>query len=202
MTDVIVVQYDLRMAADTRTRMVRGAARMVGTHGAGGTSLRELAREAGVPLGSTYHHFPGGKQQLVEEAVRSTGKHIARIIESARQDGTGDALDVLTAEWRVVLEGSDFRTGCPVLAVATEDDADLRALATEIFASWQEQLASVLTDAGVPATRAPRLARMIVGALEGAIALCRAEHSIAPLEEVTAELRTLVAEASRTGAPA
>jgi TetR/AcrR family transcriptional repressor of lmrAB and yxaGH operons len=191
------------VAADTRTRMIRGAARMVGTHGAGGTSLRELAREAGVPLGSTYHHFPGGKHQLVEEAVRSIGNHIARIIESARQAGAGDALEALTAEWRVVLEGSGFRTGCAVLAVATEDDPDLRSLATEVFASWQEQLASVLTDAGVPPARAPRLARMMVAAMEGAIALCRAERSIAPLEEVTAELRALVATAVRgsTDAP-
>jgi TetR/AcrR family transcriptional repressor of lmrAB and yxaGH operons len=188
------------VAADTRTRMIRGAARLVGTHGAAGTSLRELAREADVPLGSTYHHFPGGKQQLVEEAVRSIGNHIARIIESARQAGAGDALDALTGEWRIVLEGSDFRTGCAVLAVATEDDPDLRSLATEVFASWQEQLASVLTDAGVPATRAPRLARMMVAAMEGAIALCRAERSIASLEEVTAELRALVATAAQGSA--
>lgn len=184
------------MATDTRIRMVRGAARMVGTRGAGRTSLRELAKEAGVPLGSTYHHFPGGKQQLVEEAVRSIGNHITRIIESARSGGAGEALEVLTEEWRVVLEGSDFRTGCAVLAVATEDDPDLRTLATEVFASWQAQLGSVLTDAGVPADRAPRLARTIVAALEGAIALCRAEQSITPLEEVVAELRTLVADAA------
>jgi TetR/AcrR family transcriptional repressor of lmrAB and yxaGH operons len=185
------------MARDTRTRMVRGAARMVGTRGSGGTSLRELAKEAGVPLGSTYHHFPGGKQQLVEEAVRSVGNHITRIIESARDTGAGDALDVLTEEWRAVLEDSDFRTGCAVLAVATEDDADLRALATAVFATWQEQLCGVLIHAGVPEERSPRLARMIVASLEGAIALCRAEHSIAPLEDVAVELHTLVDEATR-----
>jgi AcrR family transcriptional regulator len=177
--------------------MVRGAARMVGTRGSGGTSLRELAKESGVPIGSTYHHFPGGKHQLVEEAVRSVGNHITRIIESARDTGAGDALDVLTEEWRVVLEGSDFRTGCAVLAVATEDDADLRVLATEVFASWQQQLAEVLSDAGVPDDRAPRLARMIVAALEGAIALCRAEHAITPLEDVAVELHTLVRAATR-----
>jgi hypothetical protein len=84
-----------------------------------------------------------------------------------------------------------------VLAVATEDDPDLRSLATEVFTSWQEQLSSVLTDAGVPAARAPRLARMMVAAMEGAIALCRAEQSIAPPDDVTAELRALVATAVR-----
>lgn len=183
------------MSHDTRTRMVRGAARMVGTRGAGGTSLRELAKQAGVPLGSTYHHFPGGKQQLVEEAVRSVGNHITRVIESARSGGADAALDVLTGEWRVLLEESDFRTGCAVLAVATEDDPDLRALAMEIFAAWRHQLGDVLVGAGVAEARAPGLARTILASFEGAIALCRAEHSIAPLEEVTTELRVLVAEA-------
>lgn len=185
------------MARDTRTRMVHGAARMVGSRGASGTSLRDLAKEAGVPLGSTYHHFPGGKQQLVEEAVRSIGGHITRIIQSADDRGAGAALDVLTGEWRVVLEGSGFNTGCAVLAVATEDDESLRRLATEVFASWQHQLATVLADAGVDPDRAPRLARTMIAAIEGAIALCRAERSLAPLEDVTAELRTLAADAAR-----
>jgi AcrR family transcriptional regulator len=189
------MQYDFGMPADTRTRMVRGAARLVGTRGATSSSLRELAREAGVPLGSTYHHFPGGKQQLVEEAVRSVGNHITRIIESARDTGAGEALDVLTNEWRAVLESSGFRTGCAVLAVATEDDSDLSALATSVFGSWQHQLADVLVHTGVSEERAPRLARMIVAAVEGAVALCRAEHSIAPLEDVTAELHLLVRDA-------
>lgn len=185
------------MARDTRTRMVHGAARMVGTRGAGRTSLRELAKEAGVPLGSTYHHFPGGKQQLVEEAVRAIGTHITRIIESGRERGADAALDVLSEEWRAVLQRSDFRTGCAVLAVATEDDEALSSIATEVFASWESGLSDVLTDGGVAADRAPRLARTLIAAVEGAVALCRAERSIAPLDDVMAELHLLLAGALR-----
>lgn len=180
------------MARDTRSRMVRGAARMVGTRGAGKTSLRELAKEAGVPLGSTYHHFPGGKQQLVDEAVRFLGDHVDRIIESSRDDGVDAALGAIAHQWRTVLEESDFRTGCAVLAVATEDDAALRETATQVFASWEGRLERVLADAGVPPSRAPRLARMVVAAFEGAIALCRAERSLQPLEDVSAELQVLI----------
>jgi AcrR family transcriptional regulator len=183
------------MARDTRTRMVHGAARMVGTRGAGRTSLRELAKEAGVPLGSTYHHFPGGKQQLVEEAVRTIGAHITRIIESARERGAGAALDVLSQEWRTVLESTEFRTGCAVLAVATEDDEALSSVATEVFASWESGLENVLADAGIASERAPRLARTLIAAVEGAVALCRAERSIAPLDDVMTELHLLLATA-------
>jgi AcrR family transcriptional regulator len=184
------------MAQDTRARMISGAARMVGSKGARSTSLRDLAHEAGVPIGSTYHHFPGGKQQLVDEAVRAVGGHIDRIIASARADGVESALASLTGEWRRVLTGSDFRTGCAVLAVATEDDDGLRRTAMHIFDGWQTEMAGILTDAGVPAQRAPQLARMIVAAVEGAVALCRAERSTAPLDDVADELRLLIGTAT------
>ena len=41
---------------------------------------------------------------------------------------------------------------------------------------------------GVPAERAPGLARMIIASLEGAVAVSRAERSLEPLDEVSAEL--------------
>lgn len=187
------------MTRDTRSRMIRGTARMVGTRGAGGTSLRELAKEAGVPLGSTYHHFPGGKQQLVDEAVRFLGDRVSEIIESSRSEGVDAALDAVSGQWRVVLEASGFRTGCAVLAVATEDEPELRRTATQVFAAWEERLADVLVDAGVEPARAPRLARMVVASFEGAVALCRAERSIRPLDDVADELRTLVRDAIADG---
>lgn len=180
------------MANDTRSRMIRGAALMVGTRGAAATSLRELAKEAGVPLGSTYHHFPGGKHELVTEAVLAQGAHVERLIDRARTDGPDAALATLTDEWRRVLQHSDFRVGCAVFAVATEDDAELRATANRVFRSWAQRLAEVLIEHGVAEERAPQLARTVVAAIEGAVALCRAERSLAPLEEVTVELGRLV----------
>jgi AcrR family transcriptional regulator len=180
------------MASDTRTRMIRGAARMVGTRGAAATSLRELAREAGVPFGSTYHHFPGGKHELITEAVKAQGAHVDQLIERGRTEGPDAALAALTDEWRKVLERSDFRVGCAVLAVATEDDPDLRATANQVYRSWRARLAGVLTEHGVAESQAVRLAWTIVAAIEGAVALCRAEHSLAPLEAVAAQLGELL----------
>ena len=42
---------------------------------------------------------------------------------------------------------------------------------------WQELLVEGFLDGGVPEARARRLARTVVAAIEGAVALCRAEHS-------------------------
>jgi AcrR family transcriptional regulator len=187
------------MATDTRSRMVRGAARMIGTRGAAATSLRELAKEAGVPFGSTYHHFPGGKHELVTEAVLAQGVHVDQLIDRVRTEGPDAALAALTSEWRRVLGRSDFRTGCAVFAVATEDDAELRATASQVFASWRARLAEVLAQHGVAADRAPRLASTVVAAVEGAVALCRAERSLTPLEEIAVEMGLLIDSAVSEG---
>ncbi len=178
--------------SDTRRRMIAGAAVAIGTKGVGAMSLRDLAKDAGVPLGSTYHHFPGGKAQLAEEAVGSIGRKVARLVERAKADGIEAALAAFTSVWREQLTDTDFRTGCPVLAVATGDDDELKELARGIFASWQELMVGGLVADGVPAERAPGLARMIISSLEGAVAVSRAERSLAPLDQVSAELVTLV----------
>jgi AcrR family transcriptional regulator len=177
--------------------MIHGAALLIGARGAKSTSLRDLAREAGVPLGSTYHYFPDGKQQLVEEAVSAIGTRIDHVIERAHQQGADAALAAFADGWRAVLESTDFRSGCPVLAVALEEDPALRETANRIFERWQESLVDGFLADGVPAARARRLARTMVAAIEGAVALCRAEHSFEPLEDVLTELRVMFAEAGR-----
>jgi len=177
--------------------MITGAARAIGTRGARAMSLRDLAKEAGVPLGSTYHHFPGGKAQLAEEAVASTGRQVARLVNKARSEGIEAALAAFVTLWRDLLVETDFRTGCPVLAVATGDDPGLTETARAIFASWHELMVEGLVAGGVPADRAPGLARLIISSLEGAVAVCRAERSLDPLDEVSAELVALVRAARK-----
>lgn len=183
------------MATDTRRRMLAGAARMIGTHGAASMSLRDLARESDVPLGSTYHYFPEGKKQLVKEAVETTGRHVERLMDRAREDGVDAALGAFVDVWRTMLLDSDFRTSCPVLAVATEDDDEQQQTARAVFGSWQRLLTESLVESGVPTERAPRVARLVITSLEGAVALCRVEHSLSPLDDVATELEALLREA-------
>jgi len=67
-------------STEPRQRIVAGAADMMRRRGVNATSVRELAKHAKAPLGSTYHYFPGGKQQLVTEAVQFAGGLAARVL--------------------------------------------------------------------------------------------------------------------------
>src|SRR5919198_3743632 len=67
-----------------RERMVFSAAQLIRRDGVTATGMREVAAHAQAPRGSLQHYFPGGKEQLVNEAVswagRYAGKRVARFL--------------------------------------------------------------------------------------------------------------------------
>jgi AcrR family transcriptional regulator len=176
--------------------MVLSAAVLMREHGLAGTSFREVLEHSGAPRGSIYHHFPEGKSQLVEEAVQAAGGFVRGLIDRAAAEGDPVAVvRLFVKSWRATLESSDYRAGCPVVAVATEAGADephLKDAAAAAFVSWQEALATMLRGAGVTPARSRRLAALTVASVEGAVVLCRAERSSRPLEDVGAELEALL----------
>ncbi|MDR7166118.1 AcrR family transcriptional regulator [Pseudarthrobacter oxydans] len=181
----------------SRERMVLGAADLLSRLGLGATSMRELAKHAGTPLGSTYHYFPGGKRQLAREAVEFAGAQVAGTLGSALKAGPAEGLDAFLSVWRGILEKSSFDAGCPVLSVAvTEprdgDSGEAVAAASAVFADWCGLLASSLREAGVARNRADELSILIVCAVEGSVALCRASGTAEALDQVGATLSDLI----------
>ncbi|WP_332664416.1 TetR/AcrR family transcriptional regulator [Aeromicrobium sp.] len=182
------------MPLDPRTKMVAGAAQLIGERGVGATSVRELAKFTGAPLGSTYHYFPGGKDQLVEEAMVWVSRRVEKVLARAGEGGALAALDAFIGNWREFLIASDYEASCPILAVATEDTTTAGP-ASEVFKTWQGLLVPVLTRDGVPLERAERLAWLIVSSLEGAVVMARSQRSPVPLEAVAEEIRGLIRDA-------
>jgi len=172
------------------------------------TSLRTVVQYTGTPRGSLGHHFPGGKQELLGEAVRYATESVAAPLESLLQErGAVDGLRAFVGWWRRVLEKSGFEAGCPVLAVAVEPVAEeavpdgerpgeaLRVLAREAFERWESILAAALRREGVPAARARRLGALTVASVEGTVAMCRAYRSAQALDDVQRELEAVLLDA-------
>ncbi|MEU5595051.1 TetR/AcrR family transcriptional regulator [Streptomyces sp. NPDC020298] len=184
-------------SAASRERILVGAADMISRRGLNATSIRELAKHAKAPLGSTYHYFPEGKQQLATEAVRYAGAAVARILRKELDAGPVAGLRAFLALWRGVVLDSDFRAGCPVLAVSVEEppaDGIPPALvaAAEVFEDWERLLTEALTRHGADPDAAPGLAALIVASVEGAIAMCRAKRGMEPLDRVARQLEVLI----------
>ncbi|MFF0165099.1 TetR/AcrR family transcriptional regulator [Streptomyces prasinus] len=186
----------------SRERIVAGAADMISRRGLSATSIREMAKHAKAPLGSTYHYFPEGKQQLATEAVRYTGEWVARSLRKELAAGPAAGLRAFLGLWRGIVVDTDFHAGCPVLAVAIEEPpADevppALAAAAEVFDQWEGLLADSLREHGADAEQAAQVATLIVAAVEGTVALCRAKRSTEPLDRTAAQLQTLIAATIR-----
>ncbi len=182
------------MTSDSRERMVRSAAYLFRERGFSATAFSDVIAHSGAPRGSIYHHFPGGKIQLAEEAVRYAGDYLAAGVRAAtRDDDPVAAVRAFLGWWRRVLVSSDYQAGCPIVAVTVE--SRLADAAAKAFRGWQDALAAGLVSAGAPSARAARLATLIVAAVEGATLLCRAGRTTGPLDDVVAELEDLIATA-------
>lgn len=194
------------MSSTTRDKMIAGAADLLSRRGVHATSLRTVVQHTGTPRGSLGHHFPGGKQQLLEEAVRHAAESVAVPLETLMKErGAVEGLQAFVGWWRRILESSGFEAGCPVLAVAVEPMADeedaasgehLRELAREAFERWEAILSAALRREGVAAGRAQRLGALTVAAIEGTVAMCRAARSTRALDDVQLELKAMLMAAT------
>ena len=180
-----------------RERMVISAAMLIRERGAHATAISDVLEHSGAPRGSAYHYFPGGRTQLLCEAVDYAGEHVAAIVTEA--DGSLELLDTLIDKYRQQLLSSDFRAGCPVVAVAVEageeQDGDRMAPVTEraaaVFARWTDLIARRFVADGIPQDRAGELAVLATSAIEGAILLARARRDLTPLDVVHRQLRNV-----------
>lgn len=182
-----------------RERMVYSAAQLIRREGVTATGVRDVVTHARAPRGSVQHYFPGGKQQLVNEAVGWAGDFAAARIEEFLAHLTdpkpSQLFAAMAGQWIDEYRTRGFAAGCP-LAAATIDCADTsestRTAVAAAFTTWRAPVARALKQTGIPARRATTLAVVMISALEGAIILARAERSTRPLHTVVNELGPLL----------
>ncbi|MGW4064933.1 LmrA/YxaF family transcription factor [Amycolatopsis sp. NPDC004747] len=175
------------------------AAQLVRIHGVGATGMRDVVAHAEAPRGSLQHYFPGGKDQLIAEAVTWAGdyaaRRVARMAAKLEDPTPGKLFEAMAAQWTGEFTTSGFDAGCPLAATVVDAAAtsdSLREAAGKAFEGWQRPVAATLEQLGVPPARSTSLAVLMLSALEGAIVLARANRDVAPLETVVAELRPLL----------
>jgi TetR/AcrR family transcriptional regulator, lmrAB and yxaGH operons repressor len=187
---------EVRMAGDSRERMVRSAASLIGSRGVSATSFSDVLADSGAPRGSIYHHFPDGKHQLAEDAVRWTSGRVLAHQSGADLSSPTAILERFIDMWRQVVLGSHGRSGCVVAGVAIDSEADdgdsLIEVARETFRAWAGLLAEQLEAAGIAPARARTIGLTTLAGMEGALILCRAEGSVEPLDAVAEELLRLL----------
>lgn len=187
------------MTRTPRERIVLSAAQLVRIQGVGATGMRDVVAHAEAPRGSLQHYFPGGKDQLMAEAVAWAGgyaaRRVGRIAAKLEDPTPGKLFAAMAAQWRDEFTATGFDAGCPLVATVADAAAtsdSLRDAVGKAFDGWQRPLAETLEQFGVPSARSGSLAVLMLSTLEGAIVLARAHQDVAPLDTVVEELRPLL----------
>ncbi len=189
--------------AGTRDRILTATAELFRRQGYNGTSLKQVTGAAGAPFGSLYHFFRGGKEELGEAVIRTSGQSYLELFELI-YDAAPDAATAVTDFFdgaAVVLEETGYLDACPIgtvaLEVASTNDR-LRRATADVFASWVDAIASRFGAAGIPPARSRSLALALVAGVEGGFMLSRAARSPEPMHSAGRELRDVVESALRS----
>jgi AcrR family transcriptional regulator len=178
---------------------VYSAAQLIRRAGVSGTGLRDVVAEADAPWGSLQHYFPGGKDQIVDEALGWASTFAANAVEdylvTAASPTPGGLFATMVGQWRDEFTRRGYDRGCPLVAATADVAADNDALRGSIsrgFDTWQRPIAAALRRMKVPRNRAASLTVLMLSSLEGAIVLARAHRDVAPLNIVLRELRPVL----------
>ncbi len=184
----------------TRDRIIYASAELFRRQGYAGTGLKQIATEARAPFGSLYHFFPGGKEQLADEVLRTGGRFFLALYEAiaGAAPNLPTAIRDFFAGAGETLEATDYADACPIATVAGEIASThdvLRVATADAFESWLAALARDAVQAGVPADRARPLAQTVLALLEGAFLLSRSTRSLEPMQACSEAAIALVVAA-------
>ncbi|MGW1805509.1 TetR/AcrR family transcriptional regulator [Streptomyces sp. NPDC002078] len=171
---------------ETRQRIVHAGTELFRRSGYTGTGMKQIAEAAEAPFGSIYHFFPGGKAQLGEEVIRTSGAAYLGLITTLLEpyeDRVAATADAFAAAAGTLAE-LDFADPCPIATVAMEvagTNDTLRRATSEVFDSWIDHLAAYYAQGGMREPAARETASSVIALLEGAFMLGRAARSTEPV---------------------
>jgi TetR/AcrR family transcriptional repressor of lmrAB and yxaGH operons len=165
--------------------------------GAHGTGLQEVLAHSGAPRGSLYFHFPGGKEELVREAIQEAAEVVDRWLKQSldREASAAAAVEAFIQRYGEHMAKSGFAEGCPIAGVALDVSAEgdgLRTACDWALTGWVTMVAERLRGDGWDPEAAESLALTSLAALEGGLILSRARRSSDPLQAVAAQMRALL----------
>jgi len=108
-----------------------------------GSSFAVVTEATNTPRGSIYHHFPGGKNELIEEAVASLGSVVTFLIDAVDASSPSQVVEQFLENWRALLLANNFSSNCAIanVSLGAGDEYSLRGSANEVFKNWQHALA-------------------------------------------------------------
>lgn len=184
---------------DTKTRMIETATKLFQQRGYKAVGLKELLQACGITKGALYHHFPGGKEELLIVCLQSLNETLTMDIESLFNKATSTEAAVRAVIGEMIkdldrdgtIAGYTFSSIVSEMSLLSEPARDAcRALYEKI----QSIFHSKLVEDGFASNRASSISLFLTASIEGGLLLCRAQNSSIPLQTISNVLPELMKE--------
>jgi AcrR family transcriptional regulator len=189
--------------ADTRERLLTTTAALFQRQGLNGTSMKEITDGAEATTGSLYHFFPGGKDELAAEVIKTSGAGYLELFEmvTALATNSAEAMGMLFEGAADTLEESDFVDACPIFTVAHEvasADETLRLACDSVFVSWTTKATAMFRADGLRPKLAADLATTVVAAIGGAFVMARTAKNADLMRAIGRNIVALIEQSMAT----
>jgi TetR/AcrR family transcriptional regulator, lmrAB and yxaGH operons repressor len=179
----------------TRETLIDVTAKLIRQKGVNATGINEIIKAAGVPKGSLYHHFPGGKDELVIAAINQAKEYLSLRFKKAMKGKLTvvKGLEAVLDDYANGLFRSDYSTGCPMAIVALEvagNNEEIRKACNEVLDYWIASLTSYFKYKNIKAGK--KEATDFMTRLEGALLIAQIQKSDKPLKALKVQLKEIL----------
>jgi AcrR family transcriptional regulator len=185
--------------ADPRERALASAERLVAVHGFERVRLRDIAKDAGVSIGSLQHYFETRDGLLRATFLWSAGRRVREWAAAAERGE--DPWERLVALLERALQEDEFKVRSTIwieFCAAASRDEEIRAVMAELYDQWRAPLKEAIAEgiaAGMfdPAVPVDHVVDILAAQIDGV----EVAGMIAPHGMTVPHLRELVLETAR-----
>jgi TetR/AcrR family transcriptional regulator, lmrAB and yxaGH operons repressor len=154
-----------------------------------GVTLSKISQATGLGKASLYHHFPGGKDEMVETVLISLEQGLEQIITETLHS-EGDALTRLQAMCDRISKVYDGGQKPCLLAALTLGSAKavFQERVQTLLEMWVNAIATVLIEAGMTEKLAQQRGEDGVIMIQGALILAQGLDNSAPFQRAIQQL--------------
>uniref|UniRef100_A0A832H0U1 TetR/AcrR family transcriptional regulator n=1 Tax=Oscillatoriales cyanobacterium SpSt-402 TaxID=2282168 RepID=A0A832H0U1_9CYAN len=158
-------------------------------YGYDGVTLSKISQATGLGKASLYHHFPGGKDEMVETVLISLQQALEQIVAETL-DREGDALTRLQRMCDRINKTYDSgQKPCLLAALMLGSAKDMfQEQVRQLLQVWIEAIANVLIESGMDEKLAWQRGEDGVIAIQGALILSQGLDDPSPFQRVIKQL--------------
>lgn len=173
----------------TKEKYIPCLLRLFRQHGYDGATLSKISKATGLGKASLYHHFPGGKDQMVTTVLDYLEQALEKnILQPLQSEGKATArFERMCQSVSNLYEGGRQPCLFAILLLGSARDI-FQAKVRQLLQIWIDEIAKVLREEGLEPSLARQRGEDAVIAIQGALILAQGLDDLAPFKRILQEL--------------